>query len=78
MSDTQFGSLLVVIIAVCQAAKYAGLNSRWIPLLSLVLGLSGAVYVGGAVNWLSILAGLVTSFTASGMFSAFKKTVLNK
>lgn len=77
MNEVQIGLLLVVIIGLCQAIKYAGLNTRWIPLVAIVLGLAGSLYFGG-VNWLSILAGLVTAFTASGMFSAFKKTVLNK
>ena len=77
MNEIQVGLLVVVIIGLCQAVKYAGLNTRWIPLLAIILGLAGSLYVGG-VNWLSILAGLMTAFTASGIFSGFKKTILNK
>ena len=77
MNDLQLGLLVVVIIGLCQAIKYAGLNTRWIPLISLGLGLAGALYLGG-VNWLSVFAGVVTALTASGLFSGFKKLVLNK
>lgn len=77
MNDVQMGVIVVVIIGLCQAAKYAGLNTRWIPLMAIVLGVAGSVYAGGA-NWLSLLAGLVTAFTASGMFSGFKATFLKK
>jgi hypothetical protein len=73
----QIGVLVVVIIALCEAVKYAGLNTRWVPLLAIVLGLAGSLYIGG-VNWLTLLAGLMSAFTASGIFSGFKRTVLNQ
>ena len=77
MNEIQIGVLVVIIIAICQGAKYAGLNTRWIPLGAIVLGLAGSLYIGG-INWLSVWAGLITAFTASGLFSGFKKTILNK
>lgn len=77
MNEVQIGLLVVVIIGLCQAIKYAGVNTRWIPLIAIILGLAGSIFLGGA-NWLTILAGLVSAFTASGIFSGFKKTVLNK
>ena len=78
MNEVQIGALVIVIISLCQAIKYANvINTRYIPLMAIVLGIAGSLYLGGA-SWLSVLAGVVTAFTASGIFSAFKKTVLNK
>lgn len=77
MNDVQIGLLVVVIIGLCEAIKYAGLNTRWIPLIAIILGLVGSILLGG-LNWLAVFAGLITAFTASGIFSAFKATILNK
>lgn len=77
MNEVQIGFLVIVILGLCEAVKYAGLNTRWIPLIAIILGIIGAFFLGGA-NWLSMLAGLVSAFTASGIFSGFKKTILNK
>ena len=78
MNESQMiAALVVVIIGICQAVKYAGIKTRWIPLLAIILGIAGSLYIGG-VNWISVLAGIVTAFIASGAFSAFKRTILNK
>lgn len=77
MNDIEIGVIVAIIIAVCEAVKYAGLKTRYIPLIAIALGIGGAVYVGG-INWMQVLYGILTAFIASGMFSTFKKTVLNK
>lgn len=70
-------AIVAVIIAICQALKYAGFPSRFIPLVSIALGIAGALYFGKS-DLLTVLAGIVTGLTASGLFSAFKATILNK
>jgi len=77
MNELQVGSMIVIIIAVCQALKYAGVATRWIPIIAIVLGVAGALFLGG-VSWISALAGIITALISSGLFSGFKKTVLNK
>jgi len=78
INDIQVGALVVLIIAICQAIKIAGLNTRYIPVIAIILGLAGSFYFSDSINWLTTVAGLITAFTASGIFSGFKATVLNK
>lgn len=77
MEDLQLVSLVAIIIALCEAIKRAGLSTRWIPLIAVVLGITGAVYFWGS-SWMIAGAGIITSLVAQGLYSSFKKTVLNK
>ena len=77
MTDIQLGFLVTIIIGLCQAIKLTGVNTRYIPLIAIVLGVIGSIYMGG-VSWMAVLAGLIASLTASGIFSGFKSTVLNQ
>ena len=70
--------MVIIIIAICQALKEAGVSTRFIPIISIILGILGATFYGGVHGWLEIAAGVATGLTASGLFSAFKKTILNK
>jgi hypothetical protein len=47
MDVVQVGELVGGILVVCEAVKRAGLRAKYIPLLSAVLGVAGAVYFGG-------------------------------
>ena len=76
-SYTTVGLIVVVVVAICEAAKYAGLQSRWTPLLSLVLGMLGVFWFDG-VNFLSSLAGVVLGLSATGGYRLVKTTILNK
>lgn len=73
----QSGSIVVLIIAICQGIKRAGISSRYIPIIAIVLGIIGAVYFDG-VNWLATASGIILSLIAQGLYSGFKRTVLNK
>lgn len=77
MTNIELGYLVVIIVALCEAAKYAGLQSRWIPLLSVLLGLAGAFFWGGA-SFLSLGAGVVVGLATTGGYRLVKTTGLNK
>ena len=78
MNETIIGLSVLVIMGICQAIKYAGVNTRWIPIIAIVLGMGGAVYFGG-VNWLSLAAGIIAGLSASGLYSGlYKAIILNK
>ena len=77
MSNIEIGSLVVIVVALCEAAKYAGLQSRFIPLLSVVLGLAGALFWSGA-TFLTAGAGIVVGLATTGGYRLIKTTVLNK
>jgi hypothetical protein len=77
MTDLELSSLIVIILALCEALKRFGLSTRYIPLIAIALGISGAFYFGGA-SWLTTVAGVLTALISSGLYSSFKRTVLNK
>lgn len=77
MTDLNIGMVIVLVIAICQAIKYAGVNTRFIPIIALVLGMGGAFFFEG-VSWLATVSGIVLGLTSSGLFSGFKATILNK
>lgn len=77
MANLEIGALVVIIVAVCEAVKRAGLNKRYTPLLAIILGVVGSLYFGGA-SWLVALSGVITGLTTSGLYDFTKKTVLGK
>lgn len=76
MTLTMISGLVLVIVAVCQGVKYAGVSSRYIPILAIVLGIAGAVYLAGA-DWLEVASGVIAGLTSSGLYSGLKKTIIN-
>lgn len=77
IAATTVGALVVVIIAICEAVKIAGTPSRFIPLISVVLGIAGA-WVFDNVNFLSTLAGVVLGLATTGGYRLVKTSILNK
>ena len=77
MNSIQVGAIVLIVVAVCEALKYIGVHSRWMPLISIVLGLAGAFLFDG-VNFLSTAAGVVVGLSTSGLYDVVKRTVLNK
>jgi len=69
--NTQFLVLVPVVLGLVQTAKVVGVNSRYAPLISLVLGVAGTFLLGH----LDILQGIVIGLTASGLFSGTKTTI---
>ncbi len=70
-------SMIVVIMALCEAIKYTRVAPRWIPLIAVILGVTGAVFIGKD-GWLDLAAGVVTGLSSSGLYSVYKKTIINK
>jgi len=77
MSPTLMASMIVVILAICEAIKYTKVRTRWIPLIAVVLGILGSMYFGGA-GWIELAAGVVTGLSSSGLYSLYKRTIINK
>ena len=77
MTLTNTAGLVLIIVALCQALKYAGVASRWIPVISILLGLIGSLVLGGA-SWIEMATGIISGLTASGLYSGYKKTIINK
>ena len=77
MEDLEAVALVAIIVALCEAIKRAGVSTRYIPLIAIVLGIAGALYFWGA-GWVTAGAGIISALIAQGLYSGFKKTVLNK
>jgi hypothetical protein len=77
MEYTQVGLIVILVIAICEAVKYAGLGKRWIPLLSVVLAIGGAFIFDG-VNLLATSAGVIIGLGSSGLYDVVKRSILNK
>jgi hypothetical protein len=74
MSNLQLGSLVVVIVGLCEALKQAGLKGKYVPVLAVVLGLIGSVYFSGT-DFLSTAAGVVVGLATTGGYTLVKKLV---
>lgn len=64
--------LVAIILVVCEAVKRAGLASKYVPFLAVVLGLIGSFYIGDGVDTLTVAAGVLVGFATSGGYGAFK------
>ena len=64
--------LVPVVLGVVQVFKIAGMTSRWAPLVSLVLGVAGAVFLIGGLDKVSALQGIIAGLSASGLWSGVK------
>ncbi len=76
-ATTQIGSIVVIILALCEGIKRAGVPSRYIPLVSLVVGIIAASAFGGA-NFLSVSSGVLLGLSSTGLFRVIKTSILNK
>lgn len=77
MTATTMSALIAIIIAICQAVKLTRFPARYIPVLAVALGILGSVYVSGS-DWIQIAAGVLAGLAASGLYSGYKKTIINK
>lgn len=73
----KISAIVTIIVAICEAVKMAGIPSRFIPLLSVGLGLSGAFFFDG-LSFLSTAAGVIIGLTATGGYRLVKTSILNK
>ncbi len=66
--------LLPLVLGLVQVAKMSGLNSRYAPALSLVLGILGSALIVG-IDAQAIVQGAIVGLMASGMWSGAKATL---
>lgn len=69
-----FGLLIPIIIGIVQAIKKVGLDTRYAPILSVVLGIAGAYFFIGTDSS-SIILGIVAGLTSCGLWSGTKATI---
>ncbi len=77
MNDLQVGLIVILIVAICEAVKQAGVPSRFIPLLSVVLAVAGT-FAFAQVSFLSTAAGVIIGLATTGGYGLVKTTILNK
>lgn len=70
-------ALIPLIVAVVEIVKQTtNIPGRWVPLLTLVLGeIAAFVYVAPGDPKYAILAGLVMTFSAMGLWSGTKNVI---
>ncbi len=73
----QIGAIVTVIVGLCEAIKFAIGDSRWIPLLAVVLGLVLSFLLNG-VGFLSTAAGVILGLSSTGGYALVKTSILNK
>ena len=68
---------VALIMGIAEVCKRLGLNSRWIPLVDLALGiLSGCVVYSGKFGMVnSIVLGISLGLSACGLFSGIKNVM---
>ena len=65
-------SLVAIVIALTQIVKDLGLNSKFSPVVSLVLGIAGALFfLEGDVQYL-VMSGILTGLASSGLYDIGK------
>lgn len=72
MFEISFTILIAVVVALTQIVKGFGINSKYLPLVSLVLGVIGGVVFLDALLKETILYGIIIGLSASGLFDQSK------
>lgn len=78
----EVAALVGIILVVCQVVKYAGLKTRFIPLLALLLGVVGSFYFfefsqAGFLGVLSqVLTGLAIGLNTTLGFKLVKDSLV--
>ena len=76
------GTSLVILVGIfVQLAKMYGIATRYLPLLSVLLGLAGgltAFFYGDLPLTASIVGGIMSGATASGLYDVGKRTIAGK
>ena len=69
--SVQFGVLIPVIMALVKAIKMTGLQSRFLPVVAVILGvLAGYFYIGQTT--IGVLMGIVAGLSAVGLHGGVK------
>jgi len=70
--------LVPLIIALVEVVKRLGVKKRFLPLISVVLGIGLNLLIVSALTPESLLMGAVLGCSACGLFDLGKKSILNK
>lgn len=70
--SVQFLILVPVVVGIVQAVKTFGMASKYAPLLSVLLGVAGAMTLIGGFDGPSALQGFIAGLTAAGLWSGAK------
>jgi len=71
----QFAVLVPVIIGAVEAAKRAGLATRYAPLLALGLAVGAVGLLSGSWDSQTLLEGVVAGLSAAGLYSGTRSTL---
>lgn len=78
MTNIEIVALITVIVVVCEAIKRAGLKSRFIPAVAVVLGLVGSYFLSGGVDFITTTSGVLIGLSTTGGYRLIKTTILDK
>ncbi len=62
--------LTAITIGLVQVVKATGLNTKWAPLVSVLIGVGGSLLFGSTV-----IVGIIAGLSASGLYSGVKTTL---
>lgn len=74
MDITDLGFITAIVIGLTEVVKKAGLNSRYAPLVALLLGV-GVSFLFAAVSKESVVTGIVAALSAMGLYSGTSATL---
>lgn len=67
-------AVIPVIVGLVEVVKSLGLDSKYAPVVSLVMGI-GLVSLTGVVWQAALLQGIISGLAASGLFSSAKRAL---
>lgn len=67
--------LIAVVLGITEAAKRAGMDSKWAPFLSIALGVAYTVAFGEKDLATNIMGGIMVGLSASGLYSGTMKQI---
>ena len=70
----QFLIVVPIVVGLVQVVKMTGLDSRYAPAVSIILGIVGATLAAGCSGG-TLLGGVIVGLTAAGLWSGVKATV---
>ncbi len=72
MEIVSIGEIIGVVLVVCEVIKRAGLQSKYVPLLAIVLGVASSFFFGG-IGWENTLIGVVLGLGTTLGYREVKK-----
>lgn len=77
-------TLVPVVVGICVCVGYViknsipKLNNRYIPVILAFVGLALNIWVEGVLNPNVVLGGLFSGLSATGLYEAFRNTIIKK